>query len=173
LQHLNFSGGDGLVEFDNCHKGLSMFSLAPLEDSDNAGKIRERILHYEESAAQHGPADRAAFASLSSVVVASPQSRDRLLRWVNHCEYQLTILLGPECPLNAPLVSSRVYSIPRTYPVTPVRISSPCSGCCTKQSGVSFYNTARSLLSDPYRAPPAEPSSLLVDPIFLGPVCPC
>jgi hypothetical protein len=103
VQNLNFTGGDDLVTYDNRHKGLSIFSLAPLEDYGDEGNIRDRILHYEEIFAQHGPADRAAFESLSSVVVASPTNRDRLLRWVDHADIILTIFLGPSCPLIAPL----------------------------------------------------------------------
>jgi hypothetical protein len=103
LQNLDFTGGDELITFDNRHKGLSIFSLAPLEEYGDEGNLRDQMLHYEESASQHGPLDRAAFASLSSVVVASPTNRDRLLRWVDHCDIQITILLGLSCPLLAPL----------------------------------------------------------------------
>jgi hypothetical protein len=103
MQNLNFTGGDDLMTYDNRHEGLSIFSLAPLEDYGDEGNIRDRILHYEDTIAQHGPADRAAFESLSSGVVASPTNRDRLLRWVDHADIILTIFLGPSCPLIAPL----------------------------------------------------------------------
>jgi hypothetical protein len=103
LQSLDFAGSDLLVTFENRHRGLSIFSLAPLENFGDDGNRRERMLHYEESSSQHSPTDRAAFASLSSVVVSSPTTIDRLSRWVNHCEIQLTLLLGPMCPLIAPI----------------------------------------------------------------------
>jgi hypothetical protein len=103
LQTVDFAGGDRLVTFENRHKGLSIFSLAPLENFGDDGKRRDQMLHYEESTSQHGPADWASFASLSSVFFSSSTTLDRLYRWVDHCEIQFTIFLGETCPLIAPL----------------------------------------------------------------------
>jgi hypothetical protein len=121
---VDFTGGDQLITFENRHKGLSIFSLAPLEDFGDEGNRRDLMLHYEESTSQHGPADRANFASLSSVVVSSPTTRDRLLRWVDHCGIQITIFLGPMCRLIAPLAQiSRLL-------LDPSSLSGFCSTDC-------------------------------------------
>jgi hypothetical protein len=102
LKSLSFSGNDHLISFQMRHKGISIFSLAPTNETSADLGARDKYLQYEETMSHHAPADRAAMESLSMVAQAFPSDRIALYHWVDSFHVGIEIFFGYMCPLSSP-----------------------------------------------------------------------
>ena len=98
LRTLHFDGNDELFLWENRRKGFSVFAFAPLEAGSH-GNTRSRMIFFEETADQHGPAEREAMAKLSETLADVPSTSERMYRWVDHFHISLEMFIGPDCPV--------------------------------------------------------------------------
>jgi hypothetical protein len=98
LRTLNLDGNDELFLWENRRRGFSLFAFAPLEAASH-GATRSQMIFFEETAAQHGPTERAAMAKLSETLADVPSTSDRLFRWIDHFHLSLAMFFGPTCPV--------------------------------------------------------------------------
>jgi hypothetical protein len=103
LKGLSFTGTDPLIEYKNCHTGISIFSLAPLSEFGTDLGAHKRFLHYKETKHRHMPSDRATMESLSIVLQAFPSDRMSLYHWVDSFHIGMLIFFGSECPILLPI----------------------------------------------------------------------
>ncbi len=100
LKQLSLAGDDPQCLFDNRHRGLSVFSLAPLSESSMDGKAREQMITYELTMDNHGPAEAAAMAKLSALAQSVPSTRQESYSWVEHVDIMTRMFLGDRCRAN-------------------------------------------------------------------------
>jgi hypothetical protein len=99
--NLSFSGDDPDKWWQSQMKGMSIWSLAPQNESAHGEAIerRQRMIDYKDLADNHCPGDRADTAKLTKLDPNVPMDRMSLFKWVDHTGILLTIVFGPECPL--------------------------------------------------------------------------
>ena len=109
LKDLSLKGDDPLLTWSNRHKGISVFSLAPLGENVDQSRIRAKMVHYEETIDRHNPSDRSAQQDLSESAAQSqiPSERLQCYRWIDHFVQQLTLILGPLSAALIPLTDLR------------------------------------------------------------------
>ena len=100
VRALSFNGNDTQCLYDNRHKGLGVFSLAPLSEALLDPKARERMIQYELTSANHGLAEAAAMAKQAVIIQSIPGNRHETYAWVEHVNIKFAMLLGSRCPLN-------------------------------------------------------------------------
>ena len=100
MQALDFTGGDALISWDQRHKGLSPFALAPLSDNVDVSAYLDKYSAYEDTEALHRPGDRLAMASLAKGPGGDlPRSRDEFWKWVDHLATMYGLIFTDESPL--------------------------------------------------------------------------
>ena len=105
LRQLDFGGQDESLSFQNRHKGVSIFSLAPLEPNQDGTAARDAMIAYESTTANHRPEDAQKMKNMTAALMDIPCNHDRVRRMVDHCEIWLSLHLGQASPVLTPLRS--------------------------------------------------------------------
>jgi hypothetical protein len=101
IRNLSFSGDDPDKWWQSRMKGMSIWSLAPQNESVHGKAIEQHqcMIDYEDTADNHCPRDQANSAKLTKPDLNAPTDRMSLFKWVDHTIILLTIFFGLECPL--------------------------------------------------------------------------
>jgi hypothetical protein len=101
IRNLSFSGDNPDKQWQSQMKGMSIWSLAPQNESTLGEAIErhQRMIDYKNTAENHRSGDRADSAKLTKLDPNAPMDRMSLFKWVDHTSILLTIFFGPECPL--------------------------------------------------------------------------
>jgi hypothetical protein len=133
LRTLNLDGNDELFLWEKRRRGFSLFAFAPLEAASH-GATRSQMIFFEETAAQHGPTERAAMAKLSETLADVPSTSDRLYRWIDHFHLSLAMFFGPACPVlpktasSSPTSATHAFSWATSRPITWLSSAHPHRG---------------------------------------------
>ncbi|TAG96426.1 MAG: hypothetical protein EAZ17_10055, partial [Sphingobacteriales bacterium] len=86
LKSLSFGGEDNIFLYASRHRGLSIFSLAPISESNLSMSmdLLQPMLQYELAESNHGPAEALEMAKLSSAWGSFPGGQPETLLWVDH-----------------------------------------------------------------------------------------
>jgi hypothetical protein len=109
LKGLSFSGDDVSTEYINRFRGLSVFSLAPVSESNmsDAAALRQTMVQFESTEHNHGPIEAAAMAKLTATWNTVPGTRQEAHAWVEHVGAMTIMMFGATCPANPPLAQLR------------------------------------------------------------------
>jgi hypothetical protein len=102
LKSLAFGGEDAAVSYANRFRGLSIFSLAPISESNvaDAVTLRQTIIQFESTEDNHGPAEASAMAKLAATWNSVPGTRHEALAWVEHVWMMTLMMFGDACEAN-------------------------------------------------------------------------
>jgi hypothetical protein len=116
LKTLSLSGDDLTVSYPSRYRGLSVFSLAPLSEANLAAGsvVRQKMLQFEATEGNHGPAEASEMAKLSVPWNSVPGSRQEAEAWVEHITVMTEMILGDSCPINQYLARLR-FNIRRQH----------------------------------------------------------
>jgi hypothetical protein len=101
IRNLSFLGDDPDKRWQSWMKGMSIWSLAPQNESTHGKAIErhQRMIDYKDTVDNHRPGDQTDSAKLTKPDPNAPTDRMSLFKWVDHSGILLTIFFGPECPL--------------------------------------------------------------------------
>ena len=99
ISTLDFTGGDVSSSWSLRHKGLSVFSLLPLEDAADVGPIKEAYQAFEDTTETHTPTDRANMQKLVQDKANLAKDRLTFYRAMDFLNVVIEIMFSQQCRL--------------------------------------------------------------------------
>ena len=116
ISTLDFLGGDISPTYSQRTKGLSVFSIFPLEDAADPGHTRDKFTDFEETHAMHTPADRTAMHNLAQGLNSLPKCRITFSRLVDFLSIIFGMMFSEQCKLVRHLEEiQQILNVPPSY----------------------------------------------------------